>query len=163
MIPNQKIKETLNLLSEDITLTYKLISLKQLDDSNGTRKSFYVTKSLTTIWQLTSVWVLSPERQAKVAKSKANESFRINGFLLLCLPSRNSSKHAKHFYFSCWSLDEIMRLFLYSCPSYLYARSSVVFWVNCFGYFSSFLKLSLSLPHGIVRYCYISYLLPWLD
>ena len=130
-------------------------------------KVFYVTKSLTTIWQFTSVWVLSPERHAKVAKSEANESFRqineLTAFLLLCLPSRNSSKHAKHFDFSCWSPDEIMRLFLHSCTSYLYARSSVVFWVNCFGYFSSFLKLSLSLPHGIVRYCFISFLLPWLD
>ena len=53
MVPKQKIKNT---PIEDITLTYKLISLKQLDIFfYGKRKRFYVMKSLTTIWQFTSV------------------------------------------------------------------------------------------------------------
>ena len=62
---------------EDITLTYKLISLKQLDIFfYGKRKRLYVMKSLTTIWQFTSVWILSPELPAKVAKTELNKSFR---------------------------------------------------------------------------------------
>ena len=41
---------------EDVTyIPYKVISLKQLDNFYGKRKSFFVTKSLTTIWQFTSL------------------------------------------------------------------------------------------------------------
>ena len=53
MVPKQKIKNTLIKPStEDITLTYKLISLKQLDIFFY-GKRFFVMKSLTTILQFT--------------------------------------------------------------------------------------------------------------
>ena len=45
MVPNQIIRET---PLEDITLTYKLISHKQLDNFYRKHKSFYVTKSQFT-------------------------------------------------------------------------------------------------------------------
>ena len=61
---------------EDITLTYKLITLKQLDNMCEKRKSFNVTKSLTKIRQLISVWILSPELPAKVTMTELNKSFR---------------------------------------------------------------------------------------
>ena len=50
-----------------------LISLKQLDNVYGKRKSSYVKKSLTTTWQLTSVWILSAELPAKIAKTELNK------------------------------------------------------------------------------------------
>ena len=41
---------------EDVTLTYKILSLKQLDIFlYAKRTRFYLTKSLTTIWQFTSL------------------------------------------------------------------------------------------------------------
>ena len=45
-----------------------------------------------------------------------------------------------------------LSLDLHGCASYLDVRSSVVFWVSFFEYFSSFIELSLALTHGIVRY-----------
>ena len=60
---------------------------------------------------------------------------------------------------SCWSPDEIMRLFLHGCTSYLDTRSSVVLRVNFFGHFSSLLKLSLILPDSIVQYFFIYFAL----
>ena len=75
MVPKQKIKNTLIKPSiEDITLTYKLISLKQLDVFFY-GKRFFVMKSLTTILQFTSVLILLPELPAKVAKTELNKSF----------------------------------------------------------------------------------------
>ena len=96
------------------------------------QKSLYVTNSLTTIWQFTSVSILSAELPAEVAKTELNKSFRYIDelttfsrciyFLAIPLNTQNT------FDFSCWSTDEVMRLFrLHGCTSYLDARSSVVF------------------------------------
>ena len=90
---------------EDITLTYKLISLKQLDNSWGKHKSLHVTKSPTTIRQFTSVYLIqSAELPAKVAKTQLNKSFRYIYLPVIPLNTQNT------FDFSRWSC-EIMRLF----------------------------------------------------
>ena len=110
---------------EDITLTYKLISLKQLDIFfYGKRKRFYVMKSLTTIWQFTSVWILLPELPAKVAKTELNTSFwqtnELTTFSRCVHLPVNPLYTQNTFDFSCWlrwSTDEIMRLSLDSCTS----------------------------------------------
>ena len=143
---------------EDITLTYKLISLKQPDNLSGKYQIFYLTKSLTTIRQSTSVWILSPELPAKVANSEMHKSFRkineLTTFSGCVNPPAIPLNTQNRFDLSCWSPDKIRRLFLHSCTSVGTGGS----WVIFFGHLSSFLKLSLALPHGIVRYCFISFL-----
>ena len=73
---------------EDITLTYKLTSLKQLDIFlYAKRTRFYLTKSLTTIWQFTSLWILSPQPPAKVAKTELKKPFRETNEITTSIPA----------------------------------------------------------------------------
>jgi len=58
---------------EDFTTPIEDISPKQLDNVYRKRnQSFYNKKSLTAIWQFTSVWIFQAKLPAKVVKTKLN-------------------------------------------------------------------------------------------
>ena len=74
MAPNQKIKETFNLLLKiKPSFTFNLTETTIIFMRNT---KVFNSKSLTTILQFTSVWILWAELPAKVAKTEFNKSFR---------------------------------------------------------------------------------------
>ena len=109
-----QIRKTLQLL-------LKISRRTELDNLYRERnESFYNNESLTTIWQLTSVWIFQTETSSKRCKNRTelifsidqrtNHFFRCVYRFVVSLNTRNT------FDFSCWFITWwIIWLFLHNC------------------------------------------------
>ena len=119
-------------------------------------KAKVLTKSLTTIWQFTSVWIYPTGRtSSKNCHDWTEQIFsidqRINDFFPLCLPFCNSFKRTKHVWFflliTRWNHVALLtRLHIISQGAKSYGLLS-----QFFGYFRVFfLKLSFALHRSVL-------------